>query len=299
MRVPLVISFGFHIAVFVFALYGLPSTSQSVVMEHRVIDVEIVSATETPEPTPVPKPAPPPTQKVKAPPPPKPPAPPKQVAALPPAPEPAPAPPSEPEPQPKPAEAKPEPTPPKPKAELKPKPAPPKVAPRPRPRPRQDFASMMLKTVQKLKDAPPPKKPQKKEKSFDEKMAALINRQSVSKPERAQQAPLGKKLTISEIDAIRRQIERCWLVPAAIGAKDVQEMSVQVRLKLNPDGTLRESRIVDRFRMETNATYKAVAESALRAIRNPRCSRFNLPLQKFDVWKDMVLLFNPSEMVGR
>ena len=299
MRVPLVISFGFHIAVFVFALYGLPSTSQSVVMEHRVIDVEIVSATETPVPTPVPKPAPPPTQKVKAPPPPKPPAPPKQVAALPPAPEPAPAPPSEPEPQPKPAEAKPEPTSPKPKAELKPKPAPPKVAPRPRPRPRQDFASMMLKTVQKLKEAPPPEKLQKKEKSFDEKMAALINRQSVSTPERAQQAPLGKKLTISEIDAIRRQIERCWLVPAAIGAKDVQEMSVQVRLKLNPDGTLRESRIVDRFRMETNATYKAVAESALRAIRNPRCSRFNLPLQKFDVWKDMVLLFNPSEMVGR
>ena len=299
MRVPLVISFGFHIAVFVFALYGLPSTSQSVVMEHRVIDVEIVSATETPEPTPVPKPAAPPTQKVKAPPPPKLPAPPKQVAALPPAPELAPAPPSEPEPQPKPAEVKPEPTPSEPKAALKPKPAPPKVAPRPRPRPKQDFASMMLKTVQKLKDAPPPGKPQKKEKSFDEKMAALINRKSVSTPERAQQAPLGKKLTISEIDAIRRQIERCWSVPAAIGAKDVQEMSVQVRLKLNQDGTLRESRIVDRFRMETNATYKAVAESALRAIRNPRCSRFNLPLQKFDVWKDMVLSFNPSDMVGR
>tara|TARA_E500000331_G_scaffold53847_1_gene47327 strand:+ start:8 stop:907 length:900 start_codon:yes stop_codon:yes gene_type:complete len=299
MRVPLVISFGFHIAVFVFALYGLPSTSQSVVMEYRVIDVEIVSATETPEPTPVPKPAPPPTRKVKAPPPPKLPAPPKQVAALPPAPELAPAPPSEPEPQPKPAEVKPEPTPSEPKAALKPKPAPPKVAPRPRPRPKQDFASMMLKTVQKLKDAPPPEKPQKKEKSFDAKMAALLNRKSVSTPERAQQAPLGKKLTISEIDAIRRQIERCWSVPAAIGAKDVQEMSVQVRLKLNQDGTLRESRIVDRFRMETNATYKAVAESALRAIRNPRCSGFNLPLQKFDVWKDMVLSFNPSDMVGR
>ena len=296
MRVPLVISFGFHIVVFVFALYGLPSTSQSVVMEDRVIDVEIVFATETPEPTPVPKPVPPPTQKVKAPPPPKPPAPPKRLAALPAAPEPAPAPSSEPEPQPKPAEAKREP---KPKAELKPKPAPRKVAPRPRSRPRQDFASMMLKTVQKLKDAPPPEKPQKKEKSFDAKMAALLNRKSVSTPERAQQAPLGKKLTISEIDAIRRQIERCWSVPAAIGAKDVQEMSVQVRLKLNQDGTLRESRIVDRFRMETNATYKAVAESALRAIRNPRCSGFNLPLQKFDVWKDMVLSFNPSDMVGR
>lgn len=295
MRVPLVLSFGFHLAVFVFAIYGLPSTSQSVVMEHRVIDVEIVSATETPEPTPVPKPAPPPKKKVNAPPPPKPQAPPKQVAALPPAPEPAPAP--LPEPKPQPVEAKPEPAPPEPKAN--PKPKPPKVAPRPRPRPKQDFASMMLKTVQKLKDAPAPEKPKKKEKTFDEKMAALMNRKTVSTPERAQQAPLGEKLTISEIDAIKRQIERCWLVPAAIGAKDVEEMLVQVRLKLNPDGTLRESRIVDRFRMETNATYKAVAESALRAIRNPRCSRFNLPLQKFDVWKDMVLRFNPGEMVGR
>jgi outer membrane biosynthesis protein TonB len=299
MRVPLVLSFGFHLAVFVFAIYGLPSTSQSVVMEHRVIDVEIVSATETPEPTPVPKPAPPPKKKVKAPPPPKPPAPPKQVAALPPAPEPAPAPPPEPKPQP--VEAKPEPTPPEPKAKpkSKPKPKPPKVAPRPKPRPKQDFAAMMLKTVQKLKDTPAPEKRKKKEKTFDEKMAALMNRKTVSTPDRAQQAPLGEKLTISEIDSIKRQIERCWLVPAAIGAKDVEEMLVQVRLKLNPDGTLRESRIVDRFRMETNATYKAVAESALRAIRNPRCSRFNLPLQKFDVWKDMVLRFNPSEMVGR
>ncbi|MGB0550980.1 MAG: hypothetical protein ACPGQV_00160 [Alphaproteobacteria bacterium] len=298
MRVPLVISIGFHIAIFVFALYGLPSPSQSIVMEHRVIDVEIVSTTETLEPTPVPKPAPPPKKTVKVPPP-KPPALPKQVAALPPAPEPAPAPPPKPEPQPKPVEANLDPTPPEPKAKPKPKPASPKVAPRPKPRPRQDFASMMLKTVQKLKDAPPPANPREKEKSFDEKMAALMNRKSVTAPERAQRAPLGEKLTISEIDAIRQQIERCWLVPAAIGAKDVQEMSVQVRLKLNPDGTLRESRIVDRFRMETNATYKAVAESALRAIRNPRCSRFNLPLQKYDVWKDMVLRFNPGEMVGR
>jgi outer membrane biosynthesis protein TonB len=294
MRVPLVFSFGFHLAVFVFALYGLPSISQSVVMEHRVIAVEIVSAAETLEPTPLPKPAPPPKKKVKAPPPPKPPAPPKQVTALPPAPEPAPAP-VKPEPQPKPFKVIPEPTPPESRA----KPKPPKVAPRPRPRPRQGFASMMLKTVQKLKDAPPLEKLKKKDKTFDEKMAALMNKKYVSKPEREQRAPLGENLTISESDEIKRQIERCWLVPAAIGAKDVEEMMVQVRLKLNPDGTLRESRIVDRFRMETNATYKAVAESALRAIRNPRCSRFNLPLHKFDVWKDMVLRFNPSEMVGR
>ena len=160
---------------------------------------------------------------------------------------------------------------------------------------------MMLKTVKKLKETPTPKREKQKEKkkSFDEKMAALMKRQPGPVPERVQQAPLGENLSISEVDAIRRQIERCWLVPAAIGAKNVEDMVVQISMKLNPDGKLREARIVDRFRMETNLTYKAVAESALRAVRNPRCNKFDLPLKKYDIWKDMVLRFNPSEMVGR
>ncbi len=283
MRVSLVLSLGFHIAVFVFAIYGLPSTSKSIVIDHQVIDVELIAVTETPDPETIPKQAPP-REKVKAPPPPplKPPEPPKQVASLPP--EPAPLAPPEPAP--------------KLKAKKLPKPPPKRVAPRPKPRPKPDFASMMLKTVQKLKETPSakPENPKEKKKSFDEKMATLMKRQSRSQPERA---PVGENLSISEIDAIRRQIERCWLAPALIGAKDVGEMAVQIRMKLNPDGTLRESRIVDRFRMETNPSYKAVAESALRAVRNPRCNKFTLPLQKYDVWKDMVLRFNPSEMVGR
>ena len=277
MRVSLVLSFGFHIAVFVFAIYGLPSMSKSIVVDHQVIDVELIAVTDTTDPETIPKQARP-REKVKAPPPP----PPKQFASLPP--EPA-------------LSAPPEPAP-KPKAKKQPKPPPKRVAPRPKPRPKPDFASMMLKTVQKLKESPTakPENPKENKKSFDEKMAALMKRQSRRQPERA---PVGENLSISEIDAIRRQIERCWLAPALIGAKNVGEMAVQIRMKLNPDGTLRESRIVDRFRMETNPSYKAVAESALRAVRNPRCNKFTLPLQKYDVWKDMVLRFNPSEMVGR
>ncbi len=285
MRVSLVFSFGFHIAVFVLAIYGLPSTSKNIVIDHQVIDVELIAVTETQDPETIPKQAPP-RGKVKAPPPPppKPPETPKQVASLPP----EPAPPAPPE------------SAPKPKAEKQPNPPAKRVAPRPKLRPKPDFASMMLKTVQKLKETPPAKPENPKEKkSFDEKMAALMKRQSRSQLERAQRASLGENLSISEIDAIRRQIVRCWLVPAAIGAKNVEKMAVQIRMKLNPDGTLRESRIVDRFRMETNPSYKAVAESALRAVRNPRCNKFKLPLQKYDVWKDMVLTFNMSEMVGR
>lgn len=293
MRFPLLISIGFHLAILVFAAFSLPLTSPSVVLDHRVIKAQVISETQAPEPTPKAKPAPPPPPKKvekKAPPPP----PPKQVAALPP-PKPKPPPPLDP-PKPKPAE-KPKPKP-EPKKAEKPKPVPPKVAPRPKLRPKPNFEQMMLKTVEKLKDRPPPKLKLEK-KSFDQKMAALIKRQPSTSSREAQRAPLGEKLSISEIDAIKRQVERCWLVPAAIGAKDVENMVVKIKMKLNPDGRLRESRIVDRFRLETNATYKAVAESALRAVRNPRCSKFNLPLAKYQIWKDIELRFNPGEMVGR
>ena len=285
MRIPLVFSFGFHIAVFLFAMYGLPSSSKSIVMDHQVIDVELVPMTKAPELKPVPPP-----KKMK-PPPPRPPEPLNKVAALPSKPMPE----SKPETASKPAKKK---IKPKPKVKKKLKPATKPLAPRPKPRPAPDFASMMLKTVQKLKDTPSPKseKTKKSEKSFDQKMAALMKRQPRPASERA---PLGEKLSISEYGAIRRQIERCWLVPAAIGAKNVEDIEVQIKMKLNPDGTLRAARIVDRFRMETNLTYKAVAESALRAVRNPQCNKFNLPLKKYDLWKDMVVTFSPSEMVGR
>ena len=63
MRVPLLISIGFHLAIVVFAVFGLPSTSPSVVLDHRVIKAQVISETQAPEPTPKAKPAPPPPPK--------------------------------------------------------------------------------------------------------------------------------------------------------------------------------------------------------------------------------------------
>jgi outer membrane biosynthesis protein TonB len=286
MRTSFLISIGFHLLIFVFVMFGLPFTSPSLVLDQRVINAQVISETQAP------KSVPPPTPKKaeKTPPP----ASPKKAVALPLS-KPKPAPPLDPPKRVKVKKPKPKPKP-DPKMAEKPKKVARKFAPRPKARPKPNFERMMLRTVEKLDDRSLTK-PEKK--NFDKKMAALIKRQSNPTPQKMQRAPIGEKLTISEIDAIKQQIERCWLVPAAIGAKDVEKMVVQIRIKLNPDGRLRESRITDRFRLETNATYKAVAESALRAIRNPRCSKFNLPLAKYEIWRDIVLQFNPGEMVGR
>lgn len=101
-------------------------------------------------------------------------------------------------------------------------------------------------------------------------------------------------LTISEVDLVRQQIARCWNLPA--GAKDADGLIVEIHTVMNPDGTVREARIIDQARMQGDALFRSAAESALRAVLNPRCSPLRLPPEKYDQWKSMTLNFNPKEM---
>lgn len=103
-------------------------------------------------------------------------------------------------------------------------------------------------------------------------------------------------MTVSEIDLVRRQIERCWNIPA--GARDAGDLVVRVRVEMNSDGTPRMAAIVNDEKMRGDSFYRAAAESALRAVLNPRCHPFKLPPEKFQRWKTMTLVFNPKDMLG-
>ncbi|MGB1548700.1 MAG: cell envelope integrity protein TolA, partial [Alphaproteobacteria bacterium] len=100
----------------------------------------------------------------------------------------------------------------------------------------------------------------------------------------------------SELDAIRSQISRCWNVP--VGAKDAENLVVDIRVHVNPDGTIREARILDTDRMQRDSFFRTAAESAYRAVVNPRCSPLRLPPEKYEQWKTFTLSFNPKEMFG-
>lgn len=287
-----------------------------------------------PEPAPKPEPvvkAPPvppkpPEPVAKAEPPPKPEAPPKPPAKPAPAeaerkPEPPKAEPPKPEP-PKPVAAKaepetkpvpkpvpPKPEPPKPAAEkvVPEKPAPQKPAPEkpatekpvpPKPEPPSDFASV-VKSVQELKQQAPAKageQPQAKPKAADGE-PSLEQRlaQALRSPAPAA-STLAQPMTMSEIDAIRRQIERCWNLPA--GAKDAENLVVAIRVEMNSDGTPRTAAVENQAEMRSNPFFRSAAESALRAVLNPRCHPFKLPAEKYERWKSMTLVFNPKEMAG-
>ncbi|MCK4939268.1 MAG: cell envelope integrity protein TolA [Rhodospirillaceae bacterium] len=278
----------FHLGVVVFAYLGLPSF-RDIEPAPLPVSVEILTVAEVTNvptkvkepPKPAEKPTPPPLAPEvasKAPPtPPEPEAPaPDDVALVP--------------------EAKPKP---KSKAKQKPKPEdkPSKASPRPKPKPKKKpappdpFASV-LKTLEDLKSAPPVEDEKPKEKSqptFEEQMENALETKT-------QRQDIGPSLTISEIDLVRQQIARCWNLPA--GAKDAHEMVVDLRVLMNPDGTVSNAQIENQAQMALDPFFRAMAESALRAVLNPNCSPLKLPPEKYENWKELSLQFNPKEMFG-
>lgn len=102
------------------------------------------------------------------------------------------------------------------------------------------------------------------------------------------------RLSLSEQDALRQQLSRCWNVMA--GARNSEDLAVEVRLFMNPDRTVRQAQILDKQRYRSDSFYRAAADSALRAVRHPQCSPLRLPPDKYEQWKTIVVRFDPSEM---
>jgi hypothetical protein len=112
------------------------------------------------------------------------------------------------------------------------------------------------------------------------------------------QAPISANLTASELAALSAQLGRCWSVPA--GAKDAQDMVVDVDVTVNPDRTLAgPPSVVDQARMTSDPTFRAAAMAAMRALRNPQCSPLELPPEKYQEWQTMTIHFDPKEMLGQ
>jgi outer membrane biosynthesis protein TonB len=152
----------------------------------------------------------------------------------------------------------------------------------------QDQLASVLKNVAKLK-------PQGA-KSEDKKNDAKTGQTNVVNGGQGGLGPsLSDRLTISEEDALRRQIQQCWNIPA--GARDAEKLVVEVLIEMNPDRTVREARIVDDGRLGSDPFFRAAAESALRALRNPKCSPLELPPDQYEQWKTINFTFDPRDML--
>ena len=102
-------------------------------------------------------------------------------------------------------------------------------------------------------------------------------------------------LSLSEEDALKAQIFGCWSIP--LGLPYNENLLVRIKLKLNPDGSVSQSEILDHARMNKpgQGFYKVLAESALRAVK--LCQPLRVPSTGYERWKELQLNFDAREML--
>ncbi len=279
----LYVSIGFHALIIIVALVGLPHLAPPIEIVSTPIPVEILPigevTTAIKPPVEAPKPKEPPKEEkpvqkkeVK-----KPPSPPKVEAKEPP----KPTPPEPPKEKPKPAE----------------KPAP--VIPPPD-----------AEKLDKPKEVEPPK-PEVQEDDSQQAFDSLLRNLQDSEPEQPTDAPVtdapvepplpspigdfAKQLLVSEADALRQQLSQCWSIQA--GARYAEDLVVEIRLTVNRDRTVQNAVIQDRYRYNADPAFRAAADSAVRAVLSPMCTPLRLPEEKYDGWKDIIVSFDPKDML--
>ncbi len=265
----IIASAGMHLGIIVAATVAWPHAltlsddSPTVVPVDLVTVADVTNIAATVEEQ---KPAPPPEQSVQP-----------QIAAPPP-------PPPEAEVAPIQPDKKPPPPPKKAEATLK-APANP-IIPRQKPKP----------------EAPPPK--------FDvDSVLAMLNKrdapkaapQANAKVAETTQKGFGEQtlMTIDIRDALLAQMRECWNVP--VGAPNPEQLIVQVRVFLAPDGSLAQPPLLEPATIAAEAAnpyVQTAAQAALRAINV--CKPYkNLPAERYATWREIVMTFDPSKMIGR
>lgn len=311
MKSGVIFSVGLHGALIAATLFGLPIFERPEPFDETPVFVEMVEIDEIrnapppepvrePEPEKEPEPVPEPVAEPEPVPEPEP-----EVAALPPEPEPAPEPEPEPAPIPEPVvEPEPEPEP-EPVVEPKPEPKPPEpktakavVKKKPKPPAQFDAASLLKDLAVLKKSQPAPEKKEEAEKPEKKDFAASIRSALKSNSPPAPYNP-ERKVSMTELDSMRRQVIEqvtpCWNINP--GAQNAENLAVVIRMSMNPDGTVQSAIIDDQARYYRDTFFQSAADAAKRAVLNPRCNPIKLPADKFQVWRNITINFDPRELL--
>jgi colicin import membrane protein len=203
----------------------------------------------------------------------------------------------------------------------------PEAAP-PRPEPRKEGpkkeepkpldTAALADTLKTIEDKPPEKKPEEKkpEKKAEKKpekkkpkldidrIAAFLNKTAEEKTAPDQPSELAAepvqgeanlqgtddRIAATFVEALAQRIRECWTVPP--GAREAN-IVVKVRFGLNPDGSVIGFPEVQN--PSSDPLFDATARSAVAAVMECQAYSF-LPQDKYDLWKDLIINFNPNMM---
>lgn len=189
----------------------------------------------------------------------------------------------------------------KPVPVVKPKPKVPVKAPTVKPKPvkakpkEDDGLDSLLASVEKMSKTNNPA-PKKKDEISD-LVAGVLD--GVEKG--PTHAPIGNKLSVSQIDFIKAKVREKWIFDAGIDGID--KMIVELRVYLSRDGRVSDVEILDKKRYDQDASFRSVAESAKRAVN--RCDKdgeespfrmlaLRYP-ERYSDWQQLRLSFSPMD----
>ena len=264
----LMLSVLLHVVVAAGAWVTVPFLSRDLPIEQPII-VDLVPIDEiTAAP---PKPMPKPEEKVEQKPEEKP-APPKPADAERPNPDQMPPPPDERAPPP-----------PKEVADAPPAPKVPPPPPKPKAKPKKDEWADLQSLVKNLE-----KQEAKEEEKRQQQATATPNEARVVTPQIADLA------TMTELDAIRRHLEGCWRIDP--GKEGIEDLSAEIRVYINADGSVQQAQILDMGRYFADATFRTFANSARNAVLS--CGNIPISAERYETFKEIRLSFSPQGRIN-
>lgn len=106
---------------------------------------------------------------------------------------------------------------------------------------------------------------------------------------------IGDKLSISEMDALRQQLQECWYVSPDMVRDGVE---VKVALEIGPDARVKKITILNEKEEKSKKSFLAACTSVRQALKAPQCTPLKLPSDKYHEWKQCTIIFSPKGAVA-
>lgn len=192
---------------------------------------------------------------------------------------------------------------PKPAAVLKetaPAPAPPKIKPPKAPLKKEVSkparAPLPLPTAKPtvLKKETSPKKPTQTD-AFEDLLKDVSNLKDDHKTDTKKGFDsdlISNKISISELDALRQQIQGCWVVPPSMLSE--KNLLVEVGVHLTAEGMVESLKILNGPPPQKGPIFQVAVHSIRQALKAPACTPLRVPKGKYEQWKYCVLRFQPQ-----
>lgn len=102
---------------------------------------------------------------------------------------------------------------------------------------------------------------------------------------------ISNKISVSELDALRQQLQQCWLVPPTVMSE--KDLVVEAAIDLDMSGMVTDIKILNLKDGQKFRSFREAVQSVRQALRAPECSPLKLPADKYHQWKKCVLRFSP------